>query len=92
MALRASVLQRLRDRSRLDAKQIASAFLKKVRRERGLTQEGLAVLVAVTRGYIGQIESLNSDTKAPLEFLVLVARATDIPFSLSEGDLLKPPT
>lgn len=67
------------------AKILTSSFLVHCRKGApgGWSQDKLAKALGVTRGYIAQVESLNSTTKAPLELLIQAADVTGTPFSIS---------
>lgn len=45
-----------------------------VRIEKGLTQEDIAIILNVSRGFIGQIESPNFPTKYSLDQINLLAK------------------
>lgn len=45
-----------------------------VRIEKGLTQEDIAIILNVSRGFIGQIESSNFPTKYSLDQINLLAK------------------
>jgi transcriptional regulator with XRE-family HTH domain len=54
--------------------------LKKIRKDRGLSQEALALLCDIDRTYIGRIENLKRNPS--LEILYKIAKGLDV--SLSE--------
>lgn len=49
--------------------------VKKVRLAKGLTQDDLAEILDVSRGFIGQVESPNSESKYNLDHLNRLAAA-----------------
>jgi hypothetical protein len=67
------------------AKILTSSFLVHCRssaRGGAWSQEQLADALGVSRSYIAQVESLNSETKAPLDLLIQAATATGTPFQI----------
>ena len=66
----------------IKAKILSSSFLVHCRKTKGWSQAKLAEALGVSPGYIGQLESLDTGVRAPLEFLVKAARVTGTHFKL----------
>lgn len=64
------------------AKILSSSFLVYCRTNVGWSQVQLAQALGVNKSYIAQVESLNTSTKAPLEFLIQAASVTNTPFKI----------
>ena len=61
---------------------IASQRLKLFRKYRGLTQDELAYKSTFSRGFIGNIESINTEQTFSLGVLYYFAKELDIPIEL----------
>lgn len=53
--------------------------IKKYRKKRGLTQQGLALRAHISKGYLSQIEAKNYNHFCSLDVLMNIAQALEIP-------------
>ena len=60
--------------------------IKEKRKELNVSQRGMAAILDCTAGFIGQVESENSDTKYSVHQLYLIAKD----FECSPADLFPP--
>lgn len=60
--------------------------IKEKRKELNVSQRGMAVILDCTAGFIGQVESENSDTKYSVHQLYLIAKD----FECSPADFFPP--
>ncbi|WP_459918911.1 helix-turn-helix domain-containing protein [Desulfocicer niacini] len=63
---------------KLEAKQVPQK-IRRMRLERGFTQQALADLIGMTKGYISRIE--NSDSAPPVGTLISLAKALGVDFN-----------
>ena len=53
--------------------------IKKYRKKRGLTQQGLSLRAHISKGYLSQIEAKNYNRFCSLDVLINIAQALEVP-------------